>query len=271
MDFGVGYHWRNPNLMIASRTDASDMPIASAAPTPVVAVKPVPVPTAKPAPIVTAQPAPIAPEMHEPATTPEMLADAPTDEAPMRKAPAITKVIEEPATAEPTTAHKRWASHHGHKASASKHWASRHQHLASSQKAHAKHKVVRTARVHRQQYAILLLLVWELALRASTRASPASIDWGQASACPQRISGHVVILRPATQLQPGEGVVPLLGDLVQVGAHIIDRARGSSSNRLSRPTRTRRTMPAPSSTRRCLLTAWRVRVVPAVSRAMDCA
>jgi hypothetical protein len=153
MDFGVGYHWRNPNLMIASRTDASDMPVASAAPAPVVAVKPVPVPMAKPAPIVTAQPAPAAPETHEPATTPEMLADAPTDEAPVRKMPAITKVIEEPATAEPTTAHKRWASHHGHKASANKHWASRHHHLASSQKAHAKHKVVRTARVHRQQYA----------------------------------------------------------------------------------------------------------------------
>ncbi|MFZ0841858.1 MAG: hypothetical protein WAM77_30760, partial [Xanthobacteraceae bacterium] len=54
---------------------------------------------------------------------------------------------------QPTTAHKRWASHRDHKASASKHWASRHHHLASSQKAHAKHKAVRSARVHRQQYA----------------------------------------------------------------------------------------------------------------------
>jgi hypothetical protein len=153
IDFGVGYHWRNPNLMIASRADASDMPVASAAPAPVVAAKPVPVPPVRPAPIVTAVPAvvPTAPETHEQATTPEMLADAPTDEAPVRKAtPHITRVIEEPATAEPTTAHKRWASH---KASANKHWASRHHHLASSQKAHAKHKAVRTARVHRQQYA----------------------------------------------------------------------------------------------------------------------
>jgi hypothetical protein len=157
IDFGLGYHWRNPNLLIASRTDTADMPVASAAPAPVVAAKPVPVPPARPAPIVTAEPAtatPAAPETHEQATTPEMLADAPTDEAPVRKgASRITRVIEEPTTAQPTTSHKRWASHHGHKASASKHWASRHHHLASSQKAHAKHKAVRTARVHRQQYA----------------------------------------------------------------------------------------------------------------------
>jgi hypothetical protein len=133
------------------------MPVASAAPAPVVAAKPVPVPPARPAPIVTAEPAPAAPaapETHEQATTPEMLADAPTDEAPLRKgASRITRVIEEPTTAQPTTSHKRWASHDGHKASASKHWASRHHHLASSQKAHAKHKAVRTAHVHRQQYA----------------------------------------------------------------------------------------------------------------------
>jgi hypothetical protein len=127
------------------------MPVANAAPAPVVAAKPVPVPTAKPAPIVTAQPAPVAPATHEQATTPEMLADAPTDEAPVRKAPRITRVIEEPESAQPTTAHKRWASHH--KASSDKHWASRHHRLASGQKAHAKHKVVKTARVHRQQYA----------------------------------------------------------------------------------------------------------------------
>jgi hypothetical protein len=102
---------------------------------------------------VTARPVSPAPEEHEPAAaTPEMLADAPADEAPVRKTvPRIANAIDEPATAEPTTAHKRWASHHGHTASANKHWASRHHHLASSHK--AKHKAVRTARVHRQQYA----------------------------------------------------------------------------------------------------------------------
>jgi len=159
MNFELGYHWRNPNLLIASRTDASDMPVASAAPAPVAAAKPVPVPTAKPAPIVTAQPAPVAPATHEQATTPEMLADAPTDEAPVRKAmPRVTRVIEEPATAQPTTARKRWAAHHDRtaKAAAKKHWASaraNHRQLAAIHKVHAKHKAVRTARAHHQQYA----------------------------------------------------------------------------------------------------------------------
>ncbi len=156
MDFGVGYHWRNPNLMIASRTDAADMPVASAAPAPVPTARPAPVVASSPAPIVTAKPEAPAPEAHEPAPTPEMLADAPTDEAPVRKAPAITKVIEEPATAQPTTARKRWASHHAHSTKDDKHWASaraHHRHLAASHKAPAKHKAVRTARAHHQQYA----------------------------------------------------------------------------------------------------------------------
>src|SRR6185503_2267218 len=45
---------------------------------------------------------------------------------------------------------------------------------------------------------------------------------------------------------------------------------GSISNRLSRPTRTLRTMPASASTRRCFVTACRDRLVPSVRRAMDC-
>jgi hypothetical protein len=170
MNFELGYHWRNPNLLVASRSDASDMPVASAAPAPVVAAKPVPVPPGKPAPIVTAQPAPVAPAVHEQATTPEMLADAPTDETPVvRKAPRITRVIEEPATAQPTTARKRWAAHRdaAHSTSgttkaaaaapkARKHWASaraNHRQLAAAHKVHARHKAVRTARAHHQQYA----------------------------------------------------------------------------------------------------------------------
>jgi hypothetical protein len=165
MDFGLGYHWRNPNLLVASRTDTSDMPVANAAPAPVVAVKPVPVPTAKPAPIVTAQPAPVAPATHEQATTPEMLADAPTDEAPVRKTmPRVTRVIEEPATAQTSTARKRWAAHRDDtdKASAAvpatkkKHFASaraNHRQLAATHKVHAKQKAVRTARAHHRQYA----------------------------------------------------------------------------------------------------------------------
>src|SRR5262249_2349310 len=44
----------------------------------------------------------------------------------------------------------------------------------------------------------------------------------------------------------------------------------SSANRLSRPARTLRTTPAASSTRRCLVTAWRVNRVPAVRRTIDC-
>jgi hypothetical protein len=93
-----------------------------------------------------------------------MLADAPTDEAPVRKAaPRITRVIEEPATAQPSTARKRWAAHHDRtdKAAAvapkaKKHWASaraNHRQLAASHKVHSKHKAVRTARAHHQQYA----------------------------------------------------------------------------------------------------------------------
>src|SRR5262245_60925277 len=45
----------------------------------------------------------------------------------------------------------------------------------------------------------------------------------------------------------------------------------SSANWLSRPTRRRRTIPASSKTRRCLVTACRVRLVPAVRREIDCA
>src|SRR3979411_3288479 len=45
---------------------------------------------------------------------------------------------------------------------------------------------------------------------------------------------------------------------------------GSSSNRLSRPARMLRTMPASSKTRRCLLTAWRDNLVTAVRREIDC-
>src|SRR6516162_3010574 len=45
---------------------------------------------------------------------------------------------------------------------------------------------------------------------------------------------------------------------------------GSSANRLSRPLRTLRTTPAPSNTRRCLVTAWRVSSVPRVRREIDC-
>ena len=45
----------------------------------------------------------------------------------------------------------------------------------------------------------------------------------------------------------------------------------SSSKRLSRPTRKQRTAPTPSRTRRCLVTACRVRLVPAVRREIDCA
>src|SRR5262249_40343291 len=45
---------------------------------------------------------------------------------------------------------------------------------------------------------------------------------------------------------------------------------GSSANRFSRPLRTLRTTPAPSNTRRCLVTAWRVRSVPSVRREIDC-
>jgi len=44
----------------------------------------------------------------------------------------------------------------------------------------------------------------------------------------------------------------------------------SSANWLSRPTRTQRTTPALSRTRRCLVTACRVRLVPAVRREIDC-
>src|SRR6266542_3691362 len=44
---------------------------------------------------------------------------------------------------------------------------------------------------------------------------------------------------------------------------------GSSSNKLSRPARALRTMRAPSSTRRCLVTACRVMRVPSVSWAID--
>src|SRR5262249_7943285 len=46
---------------------------------------------------------------------------------------------------------------------------------------------------------------------------------------------------------------------------------GSSANWLSRPTRRHQTIPASSKTRRCLVTACRVRLVPAVSREIDCA
>src|SRR5262245_56448719 len=46
--------------------------------------------------------------------------------------------------------------------------------------------------------------------------------------------------------------------------------RGSSANSTSRPARVPRTTPASSSTRRCLVTAWRVNWVPSVSLAMDC-
>src|SRR4029077_3695782 len=45
---------------------------------------------------------------------------------------------------------------------------------------------------------------------------------------------------------------------------------GSSAKRLSRPTRLARTTPAPSSTRRCLVTACRVSRVPDVRREIDC-
>src|SRR4051812_45427960 len=45
---------------------------------------------------------------------------------------------------------------------------------------------------------------------------------------------------------------------------------GSSAYRFSRPARTLRTTPAASSTRRCLVTAWRVSRVPAVRRTIDC-
>src|SRR5215469_9306871 len=44
----------------------------------------------------------------------------------------------------------------------------------------------------------------------------------------------------------------------------------SSSNRLSRPMRTQRTTPASSRTRRCLVTACRVSLVPTVRREIDC-
>src|SRR3979409_1199639 len=45
---------------------------------------------------------------------------------------------------------------------------------------------------------------------------------------------------------------------------------GSRANRLSRPTRAGRTTPAPSRTRRCLVTACRVSRVPDVRREIDC-
>src|SRR5579884_4528968 len=45
--------------------------------------------------------------------------------------------------------------------------------------------------------------------------------------------------------------------------------RGSSSKRRSRPARTWRTSPAPSSTRRCFVIAWRVRREPEVSSEIE--
>lgn len=45
--------------------------------------------------------------------------------------------------------------------------------------------------------------------------------------------------------------------------------RGWNSYKVSRPERAHRTSPAPASTRRCLVTAWRVRRDPSVSCAME--
>jgi hypothetical protein len=63
-------------------------------------------------------------------------------------------------------------------------------------------------------------------------------------------------------------VVPLARDAVEIGAYLVERF-GFEREPASRPTLTARTTPAPSSTRRCLVTAWRVRRVPSVSRAIE--
>ena len=71
------------------------------------------------------------------------------------------------------------------------------------------------------------------------------------------------------RLQPPQRLIPLLGHAREVGLGFLQRRRAKFEQALA-PGPDAATRPAPSSTRRCLVIACRVRRVPCVSREIEC-